>query len=448
MSPRKLKLPPQSLDAEISVLGALMIDKEAMYAIADALHPEDFYDQKNSLVFRAILDLFSQTQPIDILSVTQKLKDMDQLKTVGGTTYLTKLIDAVPTASHIPYYAKLVREKKILRDLITIAGRITEDAFDEKKQIDVFLDEVESHILGISQRSITQNFIHVKDLLPSAYERIAKLSSGEKAVSGVPTGFSDLDNLLAGLHKSDLIIVGARPSIGKTSFVLNIAQHVAIHEKVPVGIFSLEMSRDQITDRLISSQAGVPLWALRTGNVKDDADFGLIQNALDTLSHSQIFVEDSSALNILQMRSIARRLQAEHGLGLLIIDYLQLLSSTSHSDNMVQQVTEISRGLKSLGRELNIPIIAVSQLSRAVDQRESRIPRLSDLRESGSIEQDADVVVFLYRKDFDKIDVNEADRGVVDIIVAKHRNGPVGTIKLKFVADHASFRTIDRTYSS
>lgn len=442
-----IKLPPQNLEAEAAVLGSLMLDKDAIIKVADILVAEDFYKPAHTKIYEAVLTLFEKHQPIDILSVTARLKEDGVLADLGGATYLTELINAVPTAFHINHYANIVKEKKTLRDLISASATIAERAFSPGDDVDSILDEIEQKIFSISQHSVAQKFIAIKDELHGAYERIERLHRGEGMLRGIATGFSGIDSLLSGLQASDLIVVGARPSLGKTSLVLDIARHAAIKEKKTVGIFSLEMSRDQVIDRLIATEAGVPLWKLRTGRLSDDVDFELIQAALDTLSQSPVFIDDSPSPHILQMRSMARRLQVEHGLHLLIVDYLQLIQPRTNSENMVQQITEISRGLKGLARELNVPVLAVSQLSRAVDQREVKVPRLSDLRESGSIEQDADVVLFIYRKDRDKITVSPEEENTAEIIIAKHRNGPLGSVKLKFDAERATFLNIDTRHS-
>lgn len=444
----EIKLPPQNIEAEESVLGAIMIDKEAMLKVADVLKATDFYSPAHETIYKAILKLYEDHKPIDILSLTAVLKDSGKLEDIGGSSYLTRLVSGVPTSAHIAHYAKIVRDKKILRDLIRTSAEISEHAFGNVEDLDRILDEIEKRIFGISQQSITQKFVAIKDELHLAYERIEKLHSGEGSLRGVRTGFDQLDNILSGLQKSDMIVVGARPSLGKTSLVLNMARHMAIKEQKAVGIFSLEMSREQVIDRLISAEARVPLWRLRTGKISNDSDFELIQQSLDTLSRAPLYIDDSPSPNILQMRSMARRLQMEHGLDVLIIDYLQLIMPRTGNDNMVQQVTEISRGLKGLARELNIPVIALSQLSRAVDQREQKMPRLSDLRESGSIEQDSDVVLFIYRKDREGTRVAPEDENMAEILVAKHRNGPLGTVKLRFNPDLASFENIDKQHAS
>ena len=430
------------------MLGSLLIDKDAIIRVADVLNPEDFYQSSHEKIYEAILDLFDKGKPVDILSVTNLLKERGFLKEVGGSSYLAEITNQVPTASHVQNYAKIVKEKKILRDLIRASSDITETVFGQgTEDIEAVLDSVEQKILSISQKSLPQNFVHVKDELKTAYERIEKLHRGEGAIRGVPTGFKDLDNIISGLQRSDFIVLGARPSLGKTALALDIARHAAMKAGVPVGYFSLEMSREQVIDRLISSESQVPLWRLRTGRITDDQEFEMIQYALDKLSRSPIYIDDTPSPNIMQMRSMARRLQIEKGLGLLVVDYLQLIMPRSGgSDNMVQQVTEISRSLKALGRELNVPILALSQLSRGVEQREIKLPKLSDLRESGSIEQDSDVVMFIYRKDRDRIDLPLEEQNIAKIIIAKHRNGPLGSVDLKFDAERVSFRTVEKRY--
>ncbi len=440
-------MPPQNLEAEQSVLGALMLDKNAIINVADILLPEDFYKPAHAKIYDSILKLYEKREPIDILSVTSKLKNEGILQEVGGNSYLTQLMESVPTSAHAEHYAKIVKEKRVLRELIKTSAEITEHAVDSSEDVETILDAIEQKIFAISQHSFNQKFINLKDELRGAFERIAKLHQGEGGLRGVPTGFTEIDNMLSGLQKSDLVILGARPSLGKTSLALDIARHAAAKEKIPVGIFSLEMSREQIVDRLIASEAQIPLWELRTGKLKEDEDFELIQHALDQLSQAPIFIEDTPSPTILQMRSMARRLQAEHGLGLIVVDYLQLIQPRMHSDNLVQQVTEFSRGLKSMARELNVPVLALSQLSREVDKRDNKRPRLSDLRESGAIEQDADVVMFIYRKDRDLNNPNSDEHNTAEISIAKHRNGPTGTVKLKFNPEKASFHSIDKHHS-
>lgn len=449
--PRKsknpLKLPPQNLEAEQSVLGGLLIDKNAIVNVADTLSSADFYKPAHERIYEVIMELYQKREPIDLLTLTSILKEKDLLKEIGGSSYLTELVNSVPSAAHVAHYANLVKEKKILRDLISASAEISENAYEPSTEMGQFLDETEQKILSISQKSVTKKFVALHEELKDAYDRIEKLHQGERRLRGVTTGFNDLDELTSGLQRADLIVIGARPSLGKTAFALDIARNAAKIGNTPVGIFSLEMSREQIIDRLIASESQVPLWKLRTGRITDDVEFEMIQGALARLSETPIHIDDSPSPNILEMRSMARRLQIEKGLGLLIVDYLQLITPHTGSDNMVQQITEISRNLKGLARELNVPVIAISQLSRAVDQREIKVPRLSDLRESGAIEQDADLVLFLYRRDKDRADVPPEEQNVAEIIIAKHRNGALGSVKLKFDAERVSFKNIDRYHS-
>ncbi len=445
MNKQTLKVPPNNVDAEQSVLGAILIDKDSIIKVADLITPSDFYLPAHEKIFQIILELFEKRQPIDILSVTSRLKEANLLQEVGGSSYIADLTNQVPTSAHIENYAKIVKEKKTLRDLIKASAEITEDVFGGTDEVEDLLDSIEQKIFAISQKSTPQNFVHIKDELKTAYERIERLHQGDGAIRGVPTGFKGIDNLLSGLQKSDLIVIGARPSLGKTAFSLDIARYASLKAGIPVGYFSIEMSREQVIDRLISSESQVSLWKLRTGRISDDMEFEMIQYALDRLSKAPLFIDDTPSPTLLQMRAMARRLQIEHGLGLIVVDYLQLIQARTKSDNMVNQVTEISRGLKALARELKVPVLALSQLSRAVDQRDHKQPRLSDLRESGSIEQDSDVVLFIYRKDKDRTDIEAPleEQNVAQIIVAKHRNGPLGTVKFKFDSERVCFHEIE-----
>lgn len=439
------RLPPQSIEAERSLLGALMLDKNAIIKVVDFLQSRDFYKGVHHEIYQVMQDLFERGEPIDLLSVDNRLRDKGKLEETGGSSYLTELINSVPTATHVLSYAKIVQRKRILRDLIDASHEIGLMGYDETEDIDELLDRAEKRIFGIAQHSFTQNFVPVKATLEEAFQRIDTLSKHRGVTRGLPTGFADLDNILAGLQKSDLIILASRPSMGKSSLAMDIAKNISIKEKVPVGIFSLEMSCDQVVDRLIASQAGVDLWRLRTGRLSSDGednDFDKIQHALSVLSEAPIYIDDDASPTILQMRAMARRLQAEKGLGLIIIDYLQLIQPKDSITSEVQQVTEISRSLKGLARELNIPVLAVSQLSRAVEQRTPQIPRLADLRQSGSLEQDSDVVLFIYRED--RYRPESSRRNIADIIVAKHRNGPVGKVELYFDEQIVSFSNLER----
>ena len=389
MEPIANKLPPQSEEAELSVLGCLMLDKDAIIQVADMLKPKDFYKPDNQAVFEAMLDLYEKRQPIDLLSLGNRLKEKKQLKNIGGNAYLTTLVNSVPTSAHVKSYADIVQRKSTLRRLIGSAADITQLAYQEQDDIDEILDAAEQKIFGVSQKHIRQDFAALKPMLGQAFERLDELHKSDDKLRGLETGFYDLDNKLAGLQKSDLIIIAARPSLGKTTLALDIARHVATHHKVPVGIFSLEMSKDQLVDRLLCSQGHVDLWKYRTGKLRaegEDNDFARVNEAISQLSEAPIFIDDSSATNVMQMRTMARRLQADKKLGLLVIDYLQLMDGQGES--RVQEISTISRSLKLLARELNIPIIALSQLSRAVEQRPDQIPKLSDLRESGCLTGD------------------------------------------------------------
>lgn len=439
------KLPPQNVEAEQCLLGCLMLDKDAIVKVVDFINSEDFYKGIHQDIYQAMSDLYGRSDPIDILSVSARLKERNKLEDIGGSAYLTSLINTVPTATHVSNYAKIVRQKKILRDLISASHEIGLSAFDEAEDVDVLLDKAEKTVFSIGQRSLTQTFIPIKDILSDTFERIDELSKHQGKLRGLSTGFRDLDNKLAGLQKSDLIVLAARPSMGKSSLALDIARHVAIFENKPVGLFSLEMSKDQIADRLIASQANINLWNLRTGRLQEqgeDNDYSRIQHALGTLSEAPIYIDDAGSVNVLQMRAMARRLQANKGLGLIIVDYLQLMEPLNRFQSSVQQTTENSRALKTLAKELNVPVIAVSQLSRAVEQRVPQIPRLADLRESGAIEQDADVVLFIYRED--RYNENSLKKNMANIIIAKHRNGPLGTVEVYFDEQRVSFRNLDK----
>ncbi|MBZ1348956.1 MAG: replicative DNA helicase [Candidatus Liptonbacteria bacterium] len=452
MLKEEIKLPPQDLEAEQSVLGSLMIDKEGVLNVADTLLPEDFYKKSNSEIYQAILKLWSKNEPIDILSITSELKRTNKLKNIGGASYLTELVNSVPSASHVVHYAKIVKEKKILRDLISASQIITQDVLNSPNDLETFLDDIEQKIFSISKQSTARNFTSIKNELKSAYERIEKIHQGQGRLRGVPSGFTNLDHLLSGFQRADLTIIGARPSCGKTAFALDIGRYIGTKTDYTVGIFSLEMSKEQIIDRLISAEARVDLWKLRTGRLNDPLEYEMIQTALDRLSQTNIFIDDTPSPNIIEMRRIARRLQAEQkNLGIIIVDYLQLIRPRRDYDSTVQHVTEVSRGLKAMARELNVPVIAISQLSREIDKRDTKIPRLSDLRESGSIEQDADIVLFLHshwRHAQEQGLDPSGQEGLTEIIISKHRNGPTGSIKVAFDKNTVSFQNIDITHEN
>ena len=441
------RLPPQNIEAEQSVLGALLIDKEAIIKVADILKSDNFYRSSHNAIYQAIIDLYQKGEPIDLLSIANRLEEINKLEGIGGTSYLTELINAVPTSAHVVNYAKIVHRKKILRDLIKASHEIAELGYNENIDTENLLDQAEQKIFSISQYGIQQEFRPLKSVLEEAFERLEKLHQEKGIYRGVPTGFNDLDNYLAGLQKSDLIVLAARPSLGKTSLALDIARHVAVKEKQTVGIFSLEMSKHDLVDRFLAAEAGVDLWRLRTGRLSTegfDNDFSRMQEALSSLSEAPIFIDDAATATILQMRTMARRLQAEQKIGLLIIDYLQLIQPTNPVDSEVRQLTEISRSLKGLARELDAPILALSQFSRAPEARPDQMPRLADLRGSGSIEQDADVVLFIYRED--KVKKNAERPNIADIIIAKHRNGPLGRVELYFNESQVSFKNLEKHF--
>jgi replicative DNA helicase len=443
-----LRVPPQNIDAERSVLGALMLDKDAVIKIANLIRIGDFYKEDHNLIYEAMINLYEHRDPIDLLSLSNCLEEKGQLEKVGGSSYLTSLVNSVPSSSNITHYAKVVQKKSTLRKLITTASEIVELGYKESEDVEKILDEAEQKLFGVSQKYIKQDFIPIKSILASAFDRIDELHKGDHKLRGVPSGFPDLDNILAGFQKSDLVILAARPSIGKTSLALDLARQMSVSQKTSVGIFSLEMSSDQLVDRMLSAQSGVDLWRLRTGRLKSgdtDDDFQRIGEAMGILSEAPIFIDDAGSANVMEMRTMARRLQSEHNVGVIIIDYLQLMEGRSGGDNRVNEISEISRALKQLARELNIPIIALSQLSRAVEARSPQIPKLSDLRESGSIEQDADIVMFLYREDREKPDT--PNKNIIEVHVAKHRNGPVGKISLYFDEKTTSFKSLERAHT-
>lgn len=445
------KLPPQNLEAETSVLGSILIDKEALFKIADVLNAEDFYKDSHSLIFETMVDLYNRREPIDILSVGNRLSEANKLEIAGGQSALLGLVNSVPTASNIVHYATIVKKKATLRRLLRASQEITKLGYEEHDELDDVLDQAEKHLYGVTQKHLKQTFTPLRSILNEAFERIDELHREKGKLRGVPTGFTALDSLLAGLQKSNLVVLAARPSVGKTALAMDIARQVAVRSKVPVGIFSLEMSKEELVDRMLCAEANVNLWKMRTGRLSDrsgDDDFPRIGAAMGALSEAPIFIDDDSSNNIMQIRLKARRLQAEHGLGLIIIDYLQLMESRTRIENRVQEIAEITRALKGIARELSIPVLALSQLSRAVEmQNGPAIPRLAHLRESGSIEQDADVVLFIYRKTADRKykpeDIPPDERHIAEIHIAKHRNGPTGQVNLYFDEEKASFKNME-----
>ena len=424
------RIPPHSTEAESSVLGALLLDKDAIVSVAEFLREYHFYDDRHAVIYKSIIDLYENRTPVDVLTVSDKLKERKLLKIVGGTSYLATLVSNVPTAAHVEHYAKIVRDASTKRAMMSTASKLVELSFDEGVVAADLLDRAEEEIFSLTQASLAGVFTPVKSALADSFDRLDELHKRSGGLRGVPTGFKDLDEKLGGLQKSNLVILAARPGVGKTSLALNIAQFLSVNEKLPIGYFSLEMSKEELVDRLLVAQADIDAWKLKTGKL-DEADFTKLSNAMGELAEGNLYIDDTPALSILEMRTKARRLQVEHGLELLVVDYLQLARSRN-LENRVQEVSEISQGLKNLARELKIPVLALSQLSRAVEQRGTRRPQLADLRESGSIEQDADVVMFLWREEEDN-----PENIVLDI--AKHRNGPLRSIKLYFRGDRIKF---------
>jgi replicative DNA helicase len=438
------RIPPQNIDAERALLGSVMLKEGAIHDITDIVNPDSFYVEKNRSIYRAILDLVNSASPIDLLSVANRLKELHELERVGGNAYLAELVSLVPSASNLKHYAEIVQKKAMMRHLIEAADEITELGFHEADTIEDVLDAADKRLSEVTSSPTMRKFIPIRDMLGEAWERFESLHGSDHTMRGVPTGFSSLDNMLAGFQKSDLIILAARPSMGKTALALDIARQTAIKYGTPVGIFSLEMSSQQLVDRMLAAEARVNAWKLRTGKIDTDDEFERIRDAMEKLSKAPIYIDDQPATNAVVMRSVARRLKREHGIGLLIVDYLQLMTPVGAraSDSLVQQVTEISRSLKTMARELEVPVLALSQLSRAVETRRGK-PRLSDLRDSGSIEQDADVVMFIHRDD--KMNENSDKPNIAEILIEKHRNGPVGSVELYFDERRTTFLPIEKS---
>lgn len=424
------RIPPHNLDAEASVLGAILIDSDAIVKIGDMLSPESFYDQQHQIIYDAMQTLYEERQPIDVVTLSGVLKKKKNLAKAGGTAKLAQLSSSTSTAANIEHYGALVRECFLKRRLITVGAEMTNLAFDEGKSINDIMDQAEQQVFAMSQVQRSRSFLPIKDTLVESFERLDELQKSGSDLRGLPTGFADLDAVLAGLQKSNLIILAARPGMGKTAFSLNMTHHITVAAKKRVGFFSLEMSREELVDRLLVAQADIDAWRLKTGRL-DQQDFLKLSDAMGVLADAPLFIDDTPGISIYEMRTRARRLMAEHQIDMLIVDYLQLAQGRT-KDNRVQEVAEISQGLKNIARELKVPVLALSQLSRAIESRGERIPQLSDLRESGSIEQDADVVLFLYRKD-DEV------REAVNLKVAKHRNGGLGDIDLYFRGDRVRF---------
>ena len=435
------RVPPQNIDAERSTLGAMLLEKEAIYKTIEILKAEDFYREAHRVIYEAILHLSGKSEPVDIITVSEELKQRNMLEKIGGLPYLTALANAVPTAANVEYYAKIIQEKSLLRGIISVATNIVSMGYEGSEEVDVILDQAEKEIFRITQQRNLKGYISLRDILKETFDRIEQLHDSKGGVTGVPTGFADLDRFTAGLQPADLIILAARPSMGKTTFALNMARHAAIELKIPVILFSLEMSKEQLALKLLCSEAGVDSQRIRTGTLRD-SDWAHISHALGRLSEAAMFIDDSPGVSVMEIRARARRIKAEHGLGMLVIDYLQLMSTRGRVENRQQEVSEISRSLKSLARELEIPVVALSQLSRAVEQRADKKPNLSDLRESGSLEQDADVVAFLYREDYYHPETER--KNITELILSKQRNGPVGTVEFLFQKEFSKFVGLEK----
>lgn len=434
-----VRIPPHDYDAEQAVLGSILIDKEAIISVSQLISPDNFYEEAHKLIYGAMISLYEERKPIDLLTLTNVLKKHKQYDKVGGSAYLSSLTNIVPTAANSEHYAQIVREKYVRRNLIQISSQIAEESFNEEKEATDILSESEQKIFKLSQEHIRQGFIHIKETLSESFDRLEELQKNGAGLRGVETGFLDLDNLLSGLQASNLIILAARPGQGKTAFTINVAQHAAVVNKLPVGIFSLEMSKEELADRLVVSLGDIDAWRLKTGKLSEE-DYDKLSVAMGSLAEAPLFIDDTPGLSVPEMRTKARRLQSEHNLKLLIVDYLQLANPGKRFENRVQEVSYISQSLKNMARELKIPVIGVSQLSRAVEQRGGGKPQLADLRESGAIEQDADVVMFLYSSDEEF-----TSQRIVNVLVAKHRNGPVGEKELLFRGDRLRFYNVEHT---
>ncbi|PLS02210.1 replicative DNA helicase [Neobacillus cucumis] len=438
------RMPPQNIEAEQAVLGAIFLEPSALTLASEILIPEDFYRASHQKIFNVMLDLNDQGKAVDLVTVTEELAAAKLIEDIGGVSYLSDLSASVPTAANIEYYARIVEEKSLLRRLIRTATNIASDGYSREDEVEALLSEAEKSIMEVAQRKNAGAFHNIKDVLVRTYDNIEEMHNRVGEITGISTGFAELDRMTAGFQRNDLIIVGARPSVGKTAFALNIASNVAIKTGENVAIFSLEMGAEQLVMRMLCSEGNIDAQRLRTGSLTDD-DWGKLTMAMGSLSNSGIFIDDTPGVRISDIRSKCRRLQQEHGLGMILIDYLQLILGSGRSgENRQQEVSEISRSLKQLARELKVPVIALSQLSRGVEQRQDKRPMMSDIRESGSIEQDADIVAFLYRDDY--YDKESENKNIIEIIIAKQRNGPTGTVSLAFVKEYNKFVNLETRY--
>lgn len=438
------KVPPQNLDAEMSLLGAVLIDEEVLADVTEHVKAKDFYDKRHAVIYDAVMRLYEKNKPVDLLTLTDELKRKKEIDGIGGSAYLTELTNYVPTSAHAESYAEIVAQKAVRRRLIKASGEISELGYDEETTTQELLQQAEAELFAVSDQSLKQDLTSLESILTDSFDRLEELHRNKGALRGVRTGYRDLDNMTAGLQRSDLIILAARPAMGKTTLVTNLAYNVATIAKQPVLFFSLEMSKEQLVDRMLADASGVDSWNIRTGNLSDD-DFSKLSEAMGEMAEAPIYIDDTPGLSVLEMRTKARRAAHDQPLGLIIIDYLQLMQGSGrHDGNRVQEVSEISRGLKLIARELNVPVIALSQLSRTVESRSPQIPQLADLRESGSIEQDADIVMFIYREAYYNPETEREN--VTDLIIAKHRNGPVGKVELYFHPERLRFMSLDRKH--
>jgi len=435
------KLPPQNIEAEQSVLGGILIENGAINKVMEILTVDDFYRDSHQRIFNALVDLSERDEPADLITLTNELRKSNQLDSIGGASYLASLIDSVPTAANIEYYAKIVKEKAILRKLIETSTDIITQSYEDRGDVESFLDEAERAIFEISEKRVKPSFYSIRDIVKESFKTLERLFEKKELVTGVPSGFKELDRLTAGFHASDLIIVAGRPSMGKTALCLNLAQYAAIEKRIPVAIFSLEMSKEQLVIRMLCSEAQVEGTRLRTGFLTE-SDWPKLTLAAGNLSDAPIFIDDSAAISVLELRAKSRRLKGDYGLGMLIIDYLQLMKGRTRVESRQQEISEISRSLKALAKELNIPVIAVSQLSRKTEERQGMRPQLSDLRESGAIEQDADLILFLYRDEVYNRSEDNPNKGKAEVIIGKQRNGPIGKIEMAFLDKFTTFKEL------
>lgn len=435
------RIPPQNVEAEQSVLGSMLLEKEVISTITEILKCEDFYREDHREIFEAIMDLIDSAEPVDLITVSEQLKLRGTLENVGGLDYLANIASSVPTTANAKHYAKIVEEKSILRNLIRTSSEIVNMGFEASEEVSYVIDRAEKGIFDILQKRNLQGFAHIKDVLVDTFSRLEELYNNKGHITGIPTGFSDLDFKTAGLQNSDLILIAARPAMGKTAFALNIAQYAAVHAHVPVAIFNLEMSKEQLVNRMLSNEAMVDSQKMRTGKLEDD-DWQKMAKALGPLSGAPIYIDDTAGTNIMEIRAKSRRLKLEKNIGLIVIDYLQLMQGRGKNENRQQEISEISRSLKILAKEINVPIVTLSQLSRGPESRSDHRPMLSDLRESGAIEQDADIVMFLYRDDYYNPDTDK--KNIAEVIIAKHRNGSTGTVELVWLGQYTKFANLEK----